>query len=134
MSDRTLAKIGVRGSLADERASRRAEILRERKAAYALVDARDKGRCRACGHRVSPTAVWHIDKLERHHITSRRYAGTETSANIVTLCAPCHKQIPGTLKLSGNADRLGELVVKRLVIDTWWEEPEFLLRERPVRP
>lgn len=101
-----LAKIGERGSLADEKAARKGEERRQLLAAQKAVDARDGGRCRVCGRRCSPRALSLVDRAERHHMVSRRYDDTHTTKNLVTLCAGCHGLIhtAGTLHVSGDAD------------------------------
>lgn len=109
----------VKGSRADETAARKGEILRQRRAAYAAVDARDRDQCRVCGRRVfSHVHPADAASKERHHLVSRRYEGSEDAENIITLCRGCHAQqhVFGVLRLSGTSRRL---VVERNTADGW---------------
>ncbi len=44
---------------------------------------RDNWRCQWCGERTN---------LHVHHIRHRSQMGTDAEANLITLCADCHKQ------------------------------------------
>lgn len=120
-------KIGPRGSRADEKSARMAQERRTLQEAHKVVDARDGGRCRVCGRRCSPRALSLVDRAERHHMVSRRYDNTHTSANLLTLCKGCHDQIHvlGVLHVSGDADLRdvrGDLCgvkIERLERDVW---------------
>lgn len=46
----------------------------------------DERRCRICGE-------GNVAMLEEHHIIPKRYGGSDTDDNLVTLCANCHKVI-----------------------------------------
>ena len=73
---------------------------------YRAVDARDKGRCRACGKACSAYAVTMLEKAHHHHIVYRSAQGEQASSNVVTLCAQDHDAIhvKRTLAIDGNAD------------------------------
>lgn len=48
---------------------------------------RDKGRCMECGK----TNI----RLEVHHIKARKYHGSNTLKNLITLCCSCHRKTQG---------------------------------------
>lgn len=117
------AKIGARGSLADERAARKADVLRKRRNAYRLVDARDHNQCRCCGRPVYVNDSL-IDKREHHHINGRGREDSETTKNICLVCAACHRLLTEGLflRISGDAD--GELLIERRCGDEWFKDGE----------
>jgi 5-methylcytosine-specific restriction endonuclease McrA len=45
---------------------------------------RDNWRCQKCGS---------LTNLEVHHINPRSRLGDDTEANLITLCAPCHRNV-----------------------------------------
>jgi 5-methylcytosine-specific restriction endonuclease McrA len=90
---------------------RKAEELAAWKAVCKQVDARDGGRCRACGRRCNPNALGMLERAERHHITYRSLGGEDFDDNVVTLCAGCHAdQHAGRMDVRGNA---------RVAIEIW---------------
>lgn len=71
----------------------------------AVVDARDKRMCRACGRKCDPNATDILHRAERHHITYRSAGGKDISENLALLCAGCHSdEHRHRLKIEGNAD------------------------------
>jgi 5-methylcytosine-specific restriction endonuclease McrA len=98
-----LRKLGV---TARARKARRAKRQREARSVYALVDERDQLSCRCCGRFCGQVR-------EQHHIVYRSHGGTETTGNLVTLCAADHRAVHDAhVRISGNAD--GELTFERL--------------------
>jgi 5-methylcytosine-specific restriction endonuclease McrA len=92
-------------SRAREKFERTAQKKANKRKVYALVDRRDKGKCRACGRRCSPTALGLEYRAERHHIVLRSAGGQDTAENLVTLCAACHAdRHAGILGIVGNAE------------------------------
>ena len=81
---------------------------------YALVDARDQGRCRVCGKRGSPTAVSLLDRLHRHHMIYRSRGGEHIPSAVITLCANCHAEVhvAGELRLEGDANVRDQVTFK----------------------
>lgn len=79
-----------------------------RRAAYRLVDARDEGKCRACG-RVTNAFVSPADPKyrEHHHLRGRQVRDAESTGNICILCGGCHdlRHVKRTLVITGNADQ-----------------------------
>lgn len=85
--------------------ARKAAQEAEDRAVYRQVDARDKGRCRACGKACSAYAITLLEKAHRHHIVYRSKGGGTTSANVTTLCPSCHADVHAAkLAVEGNAD------------------------------
>lgn len=111
----------------EHRTAKRAMAEAELRRVYALVDARDQGRCRVCGRRCSTTASSLADRAERHHLQPRSLGGPDTTANLATVCRSCHdeRHTKGTLALSGNADhrdeqgRLAGIHVERITEAGW---------------
>jgi 5-methylcytosine-specific restriction endonuclease McrA len=70
-----------------------------------IVDARDRGLCRACGRRCNPLATALLDRAERHHIVYRSAGGADESWCLVTVCQGCHNdEHRHRLRIEGNAD------------------------------
>ena len=101
---------------------------RQQREVYRLVDARDEGRCRVCGRRVTPFAVDSRERAEHNHIILRSRGGEDSTANVHLICASrCHDDIHrrGILRVSGDADarddkgRLCGIKVERLRRDGW---------------
>lgn len=94
------------GTRAEQKAQRLNDAERTRLACYKAVDARDRGQCRVCGKRCSPTALAMVDRAERHHIAFRSQGGAHEPSNVLTLCQRCHGEIHthGRLRLMGDAD------------------------------
>jgi hypothetical protein len=65
----------------DKEAKRR-ETDRQLRGVYKLVDERDGHKCCCCGVKTN---------LEHHHRKSRGAGGAHTTANILLLCATCHR-------------------------------------------
>jgi 5-methylcytosine-specific restriction endonuclease McrA len=111
----------------EERQERRAARLADRRVAYAIVDRRDEGQCRACGRRCSTTATASEHRGEHHHIIARSQGGEETPENIALICVTCHdeRHKKGTLRISGNAHERNEmgflcgLTIERLTEAGW---------------
>lgn len=57
------------------------------------VDARDMGKCRACGRKCSTKALDPLLKAHRHHVEFRSKGGQDIASNLVTLCAICHDRL-----------------------------------------
>jgi 5-methylcytosine-specific restriction endonuclease McrA len=69
------------------------------------VDARDGKQCRCCDKRSDPEATGLLKRGHRHHIVYRSAGGTDTTENLVTLCAMCHNdEHKHRLMVVGNAD------------------------------
>ncbi len=101
----TLPNLQKPVSRAAERKQEKADEAKRVRAIHAAVDKRDKGRCRACGARVSATATDLLKRAHRHHITFRSAGGEDTTANVLQLCAQCHSDIHAyRMTASGNAD------------------------------
>jgi hypothetical protein len=94
------------GGRVARKAAKKAAIDREQRECYKAVDARDKGRCRVCGKRGSPTAASLLDRIHRHHMMYRSLGGTHATANVLSLCAGCHSEIhvEYTLRVEGDAN------------------------------
>lgn len=54
---------------------------------------RDGRRCTKCGRRGSPT-----NKLHAHHIVSKSKGGSDSKANLRTLCEECHTLMHSHMK------------------------------------
>lgn len=75
------------------------------RAVCAVVDARDRYRCRACGRRCDPHALRLLDRAERHHIVYLSAGGSDESGNVATLCGQCHSdEHRHLIEIEGNAD------------------------------
>jgi hypothetical protein len=82
-------------------AQARATRARARSAAYrrvcAIVDERDGNTCRCCG-------VWVGDARHHHHIIYRSRRGTDSTDNVIVLCARCHEGVHRhQLEIEGDA-------------------------------
>ena len=76
-----------------------------RQAVYAQVDTRDRGCCRVCGRFTSVENLLAPNGRHHHHLVYRSRGGKDDTANVVTLCASCHRRVhEGGMRLSGNAD------------------------------
>jgi 5-methylcytosine-specific restriction endonuclease McrA len=72
--------------------------------AYAAVDRRDRGYCRACQQ-----ATTHDGPVARarhhHHLVYRSRGGAHTVENIITLCGACHRALhDGKLQVTGTPE------------------------------
>ncbi len=91
-------------------AKRRAAKARAKAARYRVVcravDARDGSACRICGW-----GIW--GNAHHHHIIMRSRGGTDTTDNLIRICAICHGDIHAhVLTVTGNAD--GHLQIERI--------------------
>lgn len=84
-----LAKPSKLDRIANKRDAKRKEDAHER-AVNAIVDARDKGRCRCCGRRGNPDATTVLERLHRAHLIDASLGGPSEPWNLCTLCADCH--------------------------------------------
>jgi hypothetical protein len=83
----------------DPKVKGRVQLKLEKKAAdekawrecCAVVDARDKGRCRYCGKRGKPESTSLLDRIHRHHLEKRSKGGEHLPGNVVSVCAACHE-------------------------------------------
>jgi hypothetical protein len=91
----------------------RVDRAKERKAAEekawrevcAVVDHRDGKACRCCDKKSDPDATGLLTRGHRHHLVYRSAGGTDTSDNLVTLCATCHNdEHKNRLRIEGNPD------------------------------
>ena len=89
--------------IVDKTAKRKAEAADWRQVCRD-VDARDKGRCRACGGGTRVTLAAVSFRREHHHIVPRSLGGADTLANVVTLCLLCHTRVhvERSLEIKGN--------------------------------
>jgi len=92
------------------RAEARYRAARRRKALarYALtclaVDKRDGETCRVC--------LFHAPNAHHHHIRFRSQGGTDTTDNLIRVCACCHADIHNRrVSVTGNGD--GALTIER---------------------
>lgn len=70
-----------------------------------FVDRRDGKQCRCCDARSDPEATGLLKKGHRHHMVYRSAGGSDTTDNLVTLCAICHSdEHHNKLKIEGNPD------------------------------
>lgn len=70
-----------------------------------LVDQRDGKACRCCDKRSDPEATGLLKRGHRHHLVYRSAGGTDTTDNLVTLCADCHNdEHKNRLRIEGNPD------------------------------
>lgn len=90
----------------------RRRLARAEKAAWvkqvSAVAARDGGRCRVCGVRVTAPGDGDPSRFAHtHHIVYRSAGGSDDLSNLVLLCAKCHDdEHQHRLALTGTADRL----------------------------
>lgn len=70
-------------TVAKARAAKRRKAEQEKARVYALVDERDRGRCRVCG----------LAAAHHHHIRYRSQGGKHVPENIVSVCVFCHERI-----------------------------------------
>jgi hypothetical protein len=91
----------------------RVEIAKDKDAAAALawrmvckaVDLRDGKQCRCCDTRSDPDATGLLKRGHRHHLVYRSAGGTDTTYNLVTLCASCHSdEHRNKLRIEGDPD------------------------------
>jgi hypothetical protein len=106
------------------------------RAAYAVVDRRDKGICQATGASTKPFAVDPAVRREHHHIKPRSTHPELVAepSNIVTLTASAHKLVGKSVLLLGGADANKRLVFRwnrRYVVPG--KEPFRLLSKRRSR-
>jgi hypothetical protein len=108
--------------------ARRALEAAEMKACYAIVDARDGGRCRVCNKHASPHAVGLLEKMHRHHMVYRSAQGEHKPYNVVSVCSLCDAliHVEGILRVSGDASlrhedtgRLCGVLIERLKAGAW---------------
>lgn len=109
----------------------RAEDIRQMKACYKAVDARDGGRCRVCRTRGNPNAMTLLERLHHHHLVYRSRGGQHETDSVLLLCGDCHEAIhvTATLRLEGDADardvvtgRLAGVQVSRYTEAGWQVE------------
>jgi len=79
---------------------------RKWRALSAMVDHRDCGLCRVCGHLTfkagDPRSIG-----QAHHIVYRSAGGKDTMANLIHLCGQCHDdEHQHRIAISGTADTL----------------------------
>ena len=98
--------------------ARRAQERRAQAGCYKDVDLRDRRACRLCG----AFAAGH----HHHHLRYRSLGGRHTPANVLLLCARCHRDVHAArVRLSGDADarddagRLAGVTVERPGPDGW---------------
>lgn len=90
------------------------------------VDARDRGRCRACGRQCDTRAIDPLEKGHRHHIEFRSKGGQDVASNLVTLCAVCHDKVhvKRTLRIEATTPYGADnaLTIWRATEDNDWHE------------
>ena len=72
--------------------SRENQIKRKRRWLY-----QDK-LCAGCGWELA------LEECEGHHLTPKRFGGTDGGANIVMLCHICHRRIHNTLPKAASSE------------------------------
>jgi hypothetical protein len=110
-----------------EKQQKRADEAKAIRDCYRLVDARDKGRCRVCKKRASPTAVGLLERMSHHHMVYRSKTIIHESWNVLSVCSRCDAAIhvEGVLRVTGDADLRDELgkfcgvVLERLTEAGW---------------
>lgn len=89
----------------DSAKARKAEAEAEWRVVCAKVDQRDGRMCRCCDKRSDPDATGLLTRGHRHHLVYRSAGGTDTTDNLVTLCADCHNaEHKNRLRIDGNPD------------------------------
>lgn len=103
----------IKGTAFKHDEASRVDVAREKEAAEEAawravckaVDARDGKQCRCCDKRSDPEATGLLKRGHRHHIVYRSAGGTDTTDNLVTLCAQCHSdEHKNKLRIEGNPD------------------------------
>lgn len=92
------------------------EAERQKRSAYAAVDARDQHRCRCCGRKAT----------HKHHIQFRSRGGSDLSSNLLSLCQGCHALIHARQLwiIGSNADkRLQFEIHESAVVDVFGTKP-----------
>ena len=96
------------------------------------VDARDRGRCRACYRQCDTKAIDPQERAHRHHVEFRSKGGQDVASNLVLLCATCHDRVhvKRTLRIepttAHGAD--GPLTIWRTVEDNEHDWHEYISR------
>jgi hypothetical protein len=89
----------------DDAMEQEAADARAERALFKAVDARDGRNCRCCGRKSDPNAICLTKRGHRHHIVYRSAGGSDTTANLVTICYECHNdEHQHRLRIEGNAD------------------------------
>lgn len=84
--------------------------------------ARDSGCCRACGRALNLDAGLAADAFHAHHLTHRSRGGQDVLANLISLCAKCHrKHHDGLLTIGGTVEALTFVArnLKGTIVKAW---------------
>lgn len=94
------------------------DIERQKRAAYAEVDARDQKRCRCCGRKGNPYALTALGKIHRAHIRDASRGGPMEAWNLVSLCWICHaiEHAKQLFIIGTNANKLIRFEIKEAAV------------------
>lgn len=119
-------------SRVEEARARQAAVEANWRAVCKAVDARDGKQCRCCDTRSDPEATGLLKRGHRHHLVYRSAGGTDTTDNLVHLCAQCHAdEHANKLRIDGNPDE--RLTFFRKIPGDEWGQWYIVREELAVR-